>query len=35
MMSMDDHASIGVKTLGVDNGYSLEKEVTKLLHKNP
>ena len=35
MMSMDDPIATGVKTLRIDNGCSLEKEFTELLHINP
>ena len=35
MMSMDDHVSIGVETLRIDNGFSLEKEFTNLMRMNP
>ena len=34
-MSMTDLATIGVKTLRIDSGCSLEKEFTKLIHMNP
>ena len=35
MMSMANPISIGVKTLRIDSGYSLEKEFTKLIRMNP
>ena len=35
MMSMTDLATIGVKTLRIDSGCSLQKEFTKLIHMNP
>ena len=35
MISMIDLVAIGVETLKIDNGCSLEKEFTKLIHMNP
>ena len=35
MMSMVDLIAIGVETLRIDNGCSLEKEFTELIHMNP
>ena len=35
MMSMADPMAIGVETLRIDIGYSLEKEFTELIHMNP
>ena len=35
MMSMADPMAIGVETLRIDRGCSLEKEFTKLMHMNP
>ena len=35
MMGMADPIAIGVKTLRIDSGCSLEKEFTKLIHMNP
>ena len=35
MMSMADHIAIGVKTLRIDSGCSLEKEFTELIRMNP
>ena len=35
MMSMTDLIVIGVETLRIDNGCSLEKEFTKLILMNP
>ena len=35
MMSMADPIAIRVKTLGIDSGYSLEKEFTELIRMNP
>ena len=35
MMSMADPIAIGVETLRIDSGYSLEKEFTELIHMNP
>ena len=35
MMSMTDPVAIGVETLMIDSGCSLEKEFTKLIHMNP
>ena len=35
MMSMADPVAIGVETLRIDSGYSLEKEVTELMCMNP
>ena len=35
MMSMTDHVAIGVETLRIDSGRSLEKEFTKLIRMNP
>ena len=35
MMSMADHVAIDVETLRIDSGYSLEKEFTELIRKNP
>ena len=34
-MSMVDPIAIGVETLRIDSGYSLEKEFTELIHMNP
>ena len=34
-MSMVDLVSIGVETLRIDSGCSLEKEFTELIHLNP
>ena len=35
MMSMADPIAIGVETLRIDSGWSLEKEFTKLIRMNP
>ena len=35
MMSVADHVAIGVETLRIDSGCSLEKDFTKLIHMNP
>ena len=35
MMSMADPIAIGVETLRIDSGCSLEKECTELIHMNP
>ena len=35
MMSMVDPIAISVKTLRIDSGCSLEKELTELIHMNP
>ena len=35
MMSMADPVAIGVETLRIDSGCSLEKEFTELIHINP
>ena len=35
MMSMVDHVAIGVETLRIDSGYSLEKEFIQLFYMNP
>ena len=35
MMSMTDPISIGVETLRIDSGCSLEKEFTELIPMNP
>ena len=35
MMSMADPIAIGVETLRIDSGCSLEKEFTKLIRMNP
>ena len=35
MMSMADPIAIGVETLGIDSGCSLEKEFTELIRMNP
>ena len=35
MMSMADPIAIGVKTLRIDSGCSLEKEFTELIRINP
>ena len=35
MMSMADPIAIGVETLRIDNGCSLEKELTELIRMNP
>ena len=34
-MSMADHIAIGVETLRIDSGCSLEKEFTELIRMNP
>ena len=34
MMSMADLVAIGVETLSIDSGYSLEKEFTELIRIN-
>ena len=34
MMSMADLIAIGMKTLRIDSGSSLEKEFTELIHMN-
>ena len=34
LMSMADHVAIGVETLRIDHGCSLEKEFTELIHMN-
>ena len=34
MMSMTSLVAIGLKTLRIDSGYSLEKEFTELIHMN-
>ena len=34
MMSMADPVAIGVETLRIDNGCSLEKELTELIYMN-
>ena len=34
MMSIVDHITIGVETLRIDSGCSLEKEFTELIHMN-
>ena len=34
MMSMADPIAIGVETLRIDSGCSLEKEFTELIHMN-
>ena len=34
MMSMADPVAIGVETLMIDSGYSLEKEFTELIRMN-
>ena len=34
-MSMVDLVAICVKTLRIDSGCSLEKEITELIHRNP
>ena len=34
MMSMMDPVVIGVETLRIDSGWSLEKEFTELIHMN-
>ena len=35
MMSMADHIAIGVETLRIDSGCSLENEFTELISMNP
>ena len=35
MMSMADPVTIGVETLRIDSGCSLEKEFTELIRMNP
>ena len=35
MMSMTDPIAIGVETLRIDSGCSLEKEFTELIRMNP
>ena len=35
MMSMTDPIAIGVETLRIDSGFSLEKEFTELICMNP
>ena len=35
MMSITDPITIGVETLRIDSGCSLEKEFTKLIRMNP
>ena len=35
MMSMADRIAIGVETLRIDSGCSLEKEFTELIRMNP
>ena len=35
MMSMADPIAIGVETLRIDSGYSLEKEFTEFIRMNP
>ena len=35
MMSMVDRIAIGVETLRIDSGCSLEKEFTELIRMNP
>ena len=35
MMSMADRITIGVETLRIDSGCSLEKEFTELIRMNP
>ena len=35
MMSKVDPVAIGVETLRIDSGCSLEKEFTKLIYMNP
>ena len=35
MMSMADPIAIGMETLGIDSGCSLEKEFTELIRMNP
>ena len=35
MMSMADLIAISMKTLKINNEYSLEKEFTELIHINP
>ena len=35
MMNMTDPVAIGVETLRIDSGYSLEKEFTELIRMNP
>ena len=34
-MSMADHVAMGVETLRIDSGCSLEKEFIELIHMNP
>ena len=35
IMNMTDPVAIGVETLRIDSGCSLEKEFTELIHMNP
>ena len=35
MISMTDHIAIGVETLRIDSGCSLEKEFIELIRMNP
>ena len=35
IMSMADAIAIGVETVRIDSGCSLEKEFTELIHMNP
>ena len=35
VMSMVDRIAIGVETLRIDSGCSLDKEFTELIHMNP
>ena len=35
IISMADHIALGVETLRIDSGCSLEKELTELIHMNP
>ena len=35
IMSMTDPVAVGVETLRIDSGCSLEKEFTKLIRMNP
>ena len=35
MISMSDHVAIGMETLRIDNGHSLEKEFIELIRMNP
>ena len=35
IISMADHIALGVETLRIDSGCSLEKELIELIHMNP